>query len=185
MKMRILLYYSSTCRPRGRFLALSIYAHTAHSPLCSPFTPPACPCPTPTCYGPDPFVRIAREAPLPHVPPTPPHLSEVVPRRETACVLTHSCARAFPRFCFRVHSGLYYDGSAFCRPAPCREAAHVTTYWAGRHPRRTLHPPQVSSGRLRISRGCGANPFSLLPRGLALRTSTSGTSPSSRGTCCC
>ena len=106
---------------------------------------------------------------------------------DSVCACPFLRARAFPRFCFRVHSGLYYDGSAFCRPAPYREAAHVTTYRARRHPRRR-HPrrlPQSAPFRLRTSRGRPASPFSLLPRGFALRTSTSGTSPSSWGTCCC
>ena len=100
---------------------------------------------------------------------------------DSVCACPFLRARAFPRFCFRVHSGLYYDGSAFCRPAPYRETAHVMA--PTRRTRRTLHPLQVSSGRLRMSRGPGASPFCPPPRGPALRTSTSGTSSSSRGTC--
>ena len=36
--------------------------------------------------------------------------------RDSVCACPFLRARAFPRFCFRVHSGLYYDGSAFVGP---------------------------------------------------------------------
>ena len=151
--------------PRTRHFSI------AYSACVSMPYPPHAMVPTPSC--------ASRARLLCHMYRLPPSsLRGCAAPRDSVCACPFLRARAFPRFCLRVHSGLYYDGSAFCRPAPYREAAHVMA-----PTRRTLHPRQVSSGRLRISRGSGASPFCPPPRGPALRTSTSGTSPSSRGTC--